>query len=169
MWKAIAADISLVGSGIQAGALLMFLYGVCPTLQSESIPDWIRIHVSLDRSIERYMPSLNLTTSAASLALVFMAQPAEARWFRIAGLAANVSLAIISEAVNVPLNKQIAGRLDALVGARTEGSGPMAGTLGFESMAATRERWVTWHRWRTFVVTAGFLCYAIGLTLDSCL
>src|SRR2546421_6829239 len=138
MWKAILASSSLFGCGVQAGALLMFLYGVCPTLQRAEVPDWMRLHVSLDRSIERYMPLLNLKTGATSIALLFFTQPAEVRWLRVTGLAANIALAVLSEAANVPLNKRIARRLPVLAGAGGQDE-PRAEDLA--ATAAIRDRW----------------------------
>jgi uncharacterized membrane protein len=163
MWKPLLAVVSLVGCGIQAGALLMFLFGVGPTLRSIGVPEWMRIHVSLDRSIEKYMPVLNLVTGGSSLVLLFFAQPPQARWFRVAGLVANIGLAVISETANVPLNKRIARRLPALATGGTTGSAD----AGAEDMAAVRTRWMDWHRVRTLTISLGFLCYAVGFALDN--
>jgi uncharacterized membrane protein len=155
MWSDLFAGVSLVGSGIQAGALLMFLLGVCPTLAALPLPEWMRLHVALDRSIERYMPGLNLVTSAAALALLFVAQEPQVRALRVLALAHNVALAVISEAVNVRINKRIAARVPATVGAPAPADTADGGAL--------RDRWIRWHRIRTAVIVVGFAQYVVAI------
>src|SRR5437588_11216650 len=113
MLTSLLAVISVLGSGIQAGALLMVLLGVCPTLRQMDIPDWMRLHVALDRSIERYMPALNIVTGGTTLALLFLAQDVDVRTLRAFALACNISLALMSELVNLRINKAIATQVTA--------------------------------------------------------
>ncbi|MBP2708262.1 DUF1772 domain-containing protein [Microbispora sp. RL4-1S] len=152
MWPTLLTTTSLVGAGIQAGALLMFLYGVCPTLRALDVPSWMRLHVSLDRSIERYMPALNLVTGGSTVILLFLAQDDLARWLRGLALACNIGLALISELANVRLNKVIASRSQ---------SGQT------EAMAEVRARWITWHGRRTAVISVGFLAYVAALLVET--
>jgi uncharacterized membrane protein len=151
---------SLVGSGVQAGALLMFYLGVCPTLRQMDVPEWMRIHASLDRSIERYMPVLNLVTSGTSLILLFLSQDGTVRAMRICALACNIALALMSEIINVPLNKVIARKVPALAGVDAAG---VSASAEMAEMARIRERWIRWTKWRAAVITAGFLLYAIAV------
>ncbi|MEV4113898.1 DUF1772 domain-containing protein [Nonomuraea sp. NPDC049695] len=152
MWTTLLTTTSLVGAGIQAGALLMFLFGVCPTLRALDVPSWMRLHVSLDRSIERYMPALNLVTGGSTLVLLFLTQEDLTRWLRALALACNIGLALISELANVRLNKVIASLVD---------SGDPA------VMAGVRGRWIVWHARRTLVITAGFLAYVAALLVPA--
>ncbi|MDA2813660.1 DUF1772 domain-containing protein [Nocardiopsis sp. RSe5-2] len=159
-WNDLLTSVSLAGSGIQAGALLMVLLGVCPTLRALPVPDWIRLHVALDRSIERYMPALNVATSLATLVLVFLPQDGPARWVRVAALCCNSALALMSELVNVRINKSlktVAADMPATGGA----PGPDT-PLDEERLSAVRERWIHGHAWRTVVITAGFLLYILA-------
>lgn len=159
MWSMLFTATSLVGSGVQAGALIMFLVGICPTLRSLTVEEWLPIHVSLDKSIDRYMPPLNITTAATTLILVFLPQDPATRVLRIAALLCNISLGVISEAVNVPINKLVARTVPALVG------GPAQVSHGVD-MVAARERWIRWHAFRTAVITAGFLLYTIAAMIE---
>jgi hypothetical protein len=159
MWQSVLAGVSLVGSGIQAGALLLVYYGVCPTFRELPVPEWMRLHVSLDRSVEKYMPALNVTTGGTTLVLLFLDQPGPVRLLRIVALAHNIALALMSELVNVRLNKQIAARVLAPVG----GPAP-ADEVDFDQV---RERWIQWHGWRTLVIVTGFVEYAIAVLLTS--
>jgi uncharacterized membrane protein len=157
------AGLGVVGAGIQAGALLMILYGVCPTLRRLPVPDWMRLHVSLDRSIERYMPALNLVTGVVTLILLFLPQEPEVRLLRILALAHNVALAVISELVNVRLNKLVAQRVPALAGP----AGDALPDDERESLSAIRERWITWHGVRTAVIVVGFAEYVVAVLLTT--
>lgn len=166
MWHDLFTAISLLGSGIQAGALLMVLLGVCPTLLALPVPEWIRLHVALDRSIERYMPALNLTTGGTTLILVLLPQDGEIRGIRIAALACNIALAVMSELVNVRINKQVKKVSDAVpayTGVSGSGDGG-AGDAGAE-LVPVRARWVRWHFWRTWVITLGFGLYVLAAVL----
>ena len=159
MWTSVLAALSVLGSGIQAGALLMVLLGVCPTFRRLEISEWMRLHVSLDRSIERYMPALNIVTAGTTVALLVLAPGADVRVLRILALACNISLALMSELVNVRINKSIAARVAVPAGAggdRWEAPEP-------DRLAAVRERWIRWHLWRTVVIGSGFLFYVIAV------
>ncbi|MFD5541255.1 hypothetical protein ACFWIJ_26405, partial [Streptomyces sp. NPDC127079] len=123
MWSSLLTFLGLLGSGIQAGALLMVLYGVCPTFRRLSVPEWMPLHVSLDRSIERYMPAVNLTTGGATLLLLFTAQDPAVRLLRGLAQASNNALAFLSELVNLPLNNAIARRVAATTPAAPSAAG----------------------------------------------
>jgi len=154
----------VIGSGIQAGALLMVLYGLCPTLRQLPVPEWMRLHVSLDRSIERYMPALNLITGGVTLILLFLPQDPEVRFLRVLALAHNIALAVISEAVNVRLNKQIASRVP-------EFAGPAGDGLPDDErdhLSDIRARWIKWHGIRTAVIAVGFVQYVVAVLLNTC-
>jgi hypothetical protein len=162
MWSSLLAATGLLGSGIQAGALLMVLYGVCPTFREVLVPEWMRLHVSLDRSIERYMPAINISTGGATLVLLFFAQAPEVRVLRALALVCNVALALMSELVNVRINKSIARKVAVLAGGVLSG-GPDDPTFLTETgdwerdrMVAVRERWIRWHQWRTLDIVLGF-------------
>ncbi|WP_433429276.1 anthrone oxygenase family protein [Nonomuraea sp. CA-141351] len=160
MWSTILTGISLAGSGVQAGALLMFLFGICPTFRSVDVPDWMRIHTSMDRSIERYMPVLNVVTGGTTLILLFLPQDGVVRLLRVAALICNVALALISELANVRLNKVIARKSLVLVGA-----GGSSASDETQRMAEIRDRWIAWHWVRTLVITTGFLLYIVAAIL----
>jgi Anthrone oxygenase len=163
MWAMLLTGISLIGSGIQAGALLMFYYGVCPTYPQVEVPFWIRMHVSMDRSIERYMPPLNLLTGTSSLALLFFSPAGLTLGLRIAALLCNIALAVMSEAINVPINKRVAKQAPVLVqaGGPALAAEPPAAELA--QLAALRDRWVRWTCWRAWVISAGFILYATAV------
>lgn len=163
MLTTVLIAIGLLGSGIQAGALLMVLFGVCPTLRGLDVPDWMRLHVSLDRSIERYMPAINVITGGTMLWLLFLAQSDDARMLRAIALAANLALALMSELVNVPINKTIAGRV--AVGAGGGGDVPLPAEENAR-LVAMRERWIRWHQWRTADIVAGFALYVTAVLVS---
>jgi hypothetical protein len=154
MWTTLLAAVGVLGTGIQAGALLMVLYGVCPTFRQIPVPAWMRLHVSLDRSIERYMPALNLTTGGTTLILLFLSQEPEVRLLRVLALVCNISLALMSELVNVRINKAIAQRVAVPAG------GPDLlddiDDRERDRLVAVRERWIHWHQWRTLDIVLGF-------------
>jgi Domain of unknown function (DUF1772) len=151
MWTDLLTAVSTVGSGIQSGALLMVLLGVCPTLRALSVAEWMPLHVALDRSIERYMPALNITTGVATLALLFMPQPASARLLRVLALTGNVALALMSELVNVRINKFVAARL------RTPAAEGAGIRVAERDLIGLRDRWIDWHVWRTVTIAASFI------------
>jgi hypothetical protein len=145
---------SLVGSGVQAGALLMFYYGVCPTFRGVEVPDWLRMHVSMDHSIERYMPALNLVTGGTSLALLFTAQDGTVRALRIVALLCNIALALMSELVNVPINRYVKRQVPVLAN-----QAPAEEQRELAHLAVLRERWIVWTQWRAVVIALGFILY----------
>jgi hypothetical protein len=170
MWTSLLTGLGLLGSGIQAGALLMVLYGVCPTFRQLGVAEWMSLHVSLDRSIERYMPAINLTTGASTLILLFLAQEPAARALRVLALVCNVALALMSELVNVRINKSIARRVGSAVPvAAGPAGGPVPAPLpGLDSpehasLVATRERWIRWHLWRTVDIVLGFALSVVAV------
>jgi anthrone oxygenase-like protein len=148
---------SLVGSGVQAGALLMFYYGVCPTFRAVDVPDWLRMHVSMDHNIERYMPALNLATGGTSLALLFTAQDGSVRAIRIVALLCNIALALMSELVNVPINRYLKRGLPVLAN-----QAPAEEQRELAHLGVLRERWIVWTQWRAAVIALGFVLYAIA-------
>jgi Anthrone oxygenase len=155
--------VGVLGSGVQAGALLMVLYGVCPTFRTLEVPEWIRLHVSLDRSVERYMPALNVLTGATTLWLLFLAQSPEARLLRILALACNIALALMSELVNVRINKAVAARVAV---------SPAGEPIGLDDheharLVGVRERWIRWHQWRTLDIVAGFGLYVAAVLVSA--
>lgn len=164
MWTFVLTGLSLVGSGIQAGALLMVLYGVCPTFRRMPVPDWMRLHVALDKSIERYMPALNIVTGIATLALLFLPQDPAVRALRIVALCHNIALALASELVNVRINKDIAARVLEPAGGPALESMPAAED---DRLSAVRERWIRWHGWRTLIIVTGFAEYVVAALLAS--
>ncbi|MCH5670865.1 DUF1772 domain-containing protein [Streptomyces gilvus] len=172
MWSSLLTFLGLLGTGIQAGALLMVLYGVCPTFRQLSVPEWMPLHVSLDRSIERYMPAINLTTGGATLLLLFTAQDPAVRLLRGLALACNIALALMSELVNVRINKAIARRVAAAAPAAPSATGGiLTGSRPDEAderqLIAVRERWIHWHQWRTVDIVLGFALLVVGVLVAS--
>nr|WP_042191260.1 DUF1772 domain-containing protein [Kibdelosporangium sp. MJ126-NF4]CEL19951.1 hypothetical protein [Kibdelosporangium sp. MJ126-NF4]CTQ97175.1 hypothetical protein [Kibdelosporangium sp. MJ126-NF4] len=161
MLATVLAGISLFGCGIQAGALFMFHMGVLPTYKKVDIPTWMRIHVSMDRSIERFMPFLNLTTGVATLALLFMSDSAESVVLRIAGLCCNIALALLSELVNVPINKKVKKAYEA-VAAPVGAAGGVSVAMDDSELAGHRAYWARANSWRTTVICVGFALYVIA-------
>lgn len=162
MLTTILIAVGVLGSGIQAGALLMVRYGVCPTFRVLAIPEWMRLHVLLDRSIERYMPALNIVTGGTTLWLLFLTQPADARLLRALALACNIGLALMSELVNVRINKSVAA---AAIG--PDGAAVPPNEEDHARLAAARERWIRWHHWRTADIVAGFLLYVAAALISG--
>ena len=157
MLSTVLTATSLVGCGVQAGALLMFYYGVCPTFRAVEVPEWLRMHVSMDHSIERYMPALNLLTSGTSLALLFTAQDGTIRAMRIVALLCNIALALMSELVNVPINRHLKRRVPVLAS-----QGPAEEEREMFRLGLLRERWIVWTQWRAVVIALGFVLYVIA-------
>ena len=167
MWTTTLTAVSLIGSGIQAGALLLVMYGVCPTFRTLEVPEWMRLHVSLDRSVERYMPALNITTGGTTLVLLFLPQPGLARAVWVAALLCNISLALMSELVNVRINKFVSRQVAVAAGApvpaaRGGAAEPAAAPVTESELMALRERWIGWHGWRTATIVLGFVLYVVA-------
>jgi Domain of unknown function (DUF1772) len=161
MWSSLLAFVGLLGSGVQAGALLMVLYGVCPTFRQMPVPEWMHLHVSLDRSIERYMPAINIITGGATLALLFTPQDGGVRLLRVLALLCNIALALMSELVNVRINKAVAQRVAVMAGGVPSGGSGSVITAGDGDedpgrLVEVRERWIRWHQWRTLDIVVGF-------------
>ncbi|MEV8635695.1 DUF1772 domain-containing protein [Streptosporangium sp. NPDC051023] len=172
MWSSLLTFLGLLGSGIQAGALLMVLYGVCPTFRQLPVPEWMRLHVSLDRSIERYMPAINIITGGATLILLFMPQDGVVRMLRVLALMHNIALALMSELVNVRINKAIARRVAVLAGdvPPSGDSGSVMTVVDGEDtdqLIAARERWIRWHQWRTLDIVLGFVLSIVAVLLAA--
>lgn len=172
MWSALLTFLGLVGSGVQAGALLMVLYGVCPTFRQLPVPEWMRLHVSLDRSVERYMPAINIVTGGATLLLLFTAQDPAVRVLRGIALAHNVALALMSELVNVRINKAIARRVTAPASGAASGNGglltvPRLDDATEQQLVIVRERWIRWHGWRTLDIVLGFVLLVTAVLLAA--
>ena len=151
MWLSLFATVSLVGQGIQAGALFMFMSGVVPTFRTFPVPAWLEMHRSMDSSIERFMPKITVVTILAGVACEVFDQSVEARVLRAIGIAGSLAVVAISEGVNVPINRVIKARLASPDG------------YSEAEMSAARTRWITWHRYRTYASVIGLDAFTVAL------
>jgi uncharacterized membrane protein len=136
----------LLGSGTVAGTLFAVARAVVPTLVALPGERYVQVHQLLDRRFDPFFPNVTRVTMAAVLALVLLpATGWPARSWLLAGLAATVLVAVVSDTRNVPINKRI------------QDWDPDDRPAEWDAL---RERWCRAHRVRTVFAVAAFAAYA---------
>ena len=143
--------INLFTAGLITGVSVLFQVSVVPIMRSWSDQRSLGLHrdftVVADPDIF-VKPSGAISLVSAILALVLgHHHRAGAVVLTIAGIVAFAGVAIISEAVNVPVNRWAA---------KWSGEGVPA------DYAGRRSRWERAHVWRTVLAVIGFACYVVG-------
>ncbi len=107
MWNSTLTVVVLTSIGVFAGGLLMVAAAVVPAFRAASPPVYIRMHQLLDHYIDRYMPYTAFFTALCGVALVFLRTEAPARALVAAGVLLTLTVSVISQFGNVPLNKRV--------------------------------------------------------------
>jgi len=144
--------ISLFTAGLITGVCVVFQVSVVPIMHSWSDERSLSLHrdfkVIADPDIF-VKPSGAISLLSAILALVVgNHQPTGSVVLTIVGVVAFAGIAIISEAINVPVNRW--------AGSWSPGSGVPS------DYGERRSRWERAHVWRTVLAVVGFACYIVG-------
>jgi hypothetical protein len=142
--------VNLFLTGLVVGALAVFQRSLVPVLVSWPADLSVRLH----RDIIRFNPdtyirpagAISLVTGALALVLPGDVPTASVIW-TIAGIALLVGVAVVSEALNQPINRRI--------GDAPEGQPPA-------DHRALMNRWARAHLMRTVLGVAGLAAYIIG-------
>jgi uncharacterized membrane protein len=105
MTGGLVPNLLAVGAGILAGGLVMVAAAVMPTLRSLPLSTYVAAHQELDRRIERFMPWVGRTTAAAATGYLVLGD--SERLPVGLGLALVAVVVLVSETVNVPINRAI--------------------------------------------------------------
>src|SRR4051812_35525249 len=100
--------IVMVGCGLLAGGLLMVTAGVAPALRQQSLARYASLHSALDTRIETFMPKIGRSTVAGVVVLLLFSDSSAMTWTLSVHLVLIAAVVLVSETVNVPLNRAIA-------------------------------------------------------------
>lgn len=143
--------LNLLTAGLVAGATLFFQVSLVPIMRSWPEPMSLRLHKDfvVTADPDRYIkPAGAISLIAALLALVLgNGSPAGSVVMTILGIALFAGVAIISEVINVPVNRW--------AGAWGGGDVP-------PEYPRLRGRWERAHLWRTALAVLGLACYLVG-------
>lgn len=143
--------VNLFTAGLVTGTAVVFQVCVVPIMRSWAPDRSLALHrdfaVVADPDVF-IKPSGALSLLSALLALILGHHHGAASVvLTIAGLVAFIGVAVISEAINVPVNRWAA---------------KWSGETLPEEYAARRQRWEAAHLWRTLLALIGFACYVVG-------
>lgn len=143
--------LNLFTSGIIAGTALVFQVSVVPIMRAWSDERSLGLHrdfaVIADPDVFiKPFGAISLLTAILALVLGHHHR-ASAVALTIAGIVAFIAVAVLSEAINVPVNRWAA-----------KWSGPDVPS----DYAPRRRRWERAHLWRTVLALVGFACYVVG-------
>lgn len=103
------AGLFIVLSGLLAGTLFMVEIAVVPTFGALPPDRWVQVHRLLDRRFDPLMPRVNKVALVICAGVIVFVDGAPAKAaFAVAGLGI-VGVAVVSEAYNVRLNRQVEG------------------------------------------------------------
>jgi uncharacterized membrane protein len=152
MWKSVLTLLSLVGSGLVAGGIVAVAMAVVPaegTLPAREYAQW---HTPFAHHMDRYIPVVAVATILIGIGLAFLHTGWRERGLVLAGALLIVSIAVISETGNVPMNREIAAW-----GPET----PLAETQ------RVRERWRRLHVYRTVAALLSQAAFAAAATFAA--
>jgi len=123
----------------------MVAAAVVPTFRSVPASEHVRMHRTLDKYIERFMPFSAVLTILGGAGLVYLHTETHLRTALIAAVALTVTVSLISHLCNRPINLRMhTWNLDALP----------------SDLVEIRERWARLHLLRTLVSVAALALYA---------
>jgi hypothetical protein len=147
MWAAILSVLVLLSGAVLTGGLIMVALAVVPTFRSIPAAEHVRMHRTLDRYIERFMPLSAVLTILGGIALANLHTEAHLRTVLIAAVALTVMVSLISHLFNRPINLRMhTWSLEALPA----------------DLVEIRERWARLHLLRTLVSVAALALYAVA-------
>jgi hypothetical protein len=143
--------VNLFATGVLTGTTVVFQLSVVPIMRSWSDERSLGLHrdfaVIADPDIF-IKPAGVISLLTAVLALVLgHHHHAAAVVLTVAGIIAFAGVAILSEAINVPVNRWAA---------------KWSGDAVPAEYAERRRRWERAHLWRTLLAVVGFGCYVVG-------
>jgi len=149
--EVILRSVNLFATGVLTGTTVVFQLSVVPIMRSWSDERSLGLHrdftVIADPDIF-IKPAGAISLLSAILAVVLgHDHRAAAVALTIAGIVAFAGVAIISEAINVPVNRWAA---------------KWPGDAVPADYGERRNRWERAHLWRTILAAAGFGCYIVG-------
>ncbi|MBV2365255.1 anthrone oxygenase family protein [Streptomonospora nanhaiensis] len=147
-WTAVLGFANVTSQGLLAGGLFIVLAGAVPTFRALPVETWLRVHRGLDSSIKRFMPVITLVALLTAVALLALPQNPLALWLTGAGVASLVVGIAVTTRLNHPINVAVARH--------TSGEAP----LERSALAGMRARWITGHRYRTWLAVLGLVCFA---------
>jgi uncharacterized membrane protein len=142
--------LAVLCSGLVAGGLTLVALAVVPVFEQLPVADWTRLHRALDGHVDRFMPALTILAIVAGTVAAMLVSGTTLRVLLLAGVVGDVAVALVSQTLNLPLNRAIRGwdpqRTPATAG-------------------AIRSRWVRFHRLRTAAGVAATALFTTGLVL----
>ena len=148
---AVLTVVLLVSSGIFAGGLVMVAAAIVPTFRALPANTYVKVHQTLSRYVDRFMPLTALLTILVGLALTRLHTGAT-RALLVAGVLLTIAVAVISQFGNVPLNRKVRS---------WNPEAPPAET------SHLRERWRRLHLLRTFAGVLALAAFAVAAVLHD--
>lgn len=147
----LAFPVFLVLTGLLAGVLFAVEIAVVPMLGRLAGPEFTVVHRLLDPGFDPLMPRISKVGLLAGIAAAILAPTLASSVLTWAAIAALVGVAVVSEAVNVRLNRVI----DSWDGDRPP-----------EDWQPVRRRWARANRVRTLFAVASFLLAVLAAALS---
>lgn len=159
-WQQSALAAAIVATGLMAGLFFAFTTAVMPALRRSDDRTFTEAMTKINVDIVNgwfllcFLGSLGLCVLAALLHLTPGGRAA-LPWI-IAGAVLYLAVIVITGAINVPLNNELAKAAHA---------------TSLTELAAARHRfenrWVTWNTARSLINVASFACLVVALTLPA--
>ena len=147
MWVSLLFVLVLICCGILTGGLVLVAVAVVPAFRSVPAAEHVRMHRTLDRYIERFMPASAIVAILGGIGLAFMHTETRLRMLLILAVALTATVSFISHLFNRPINLRMhTWDLDALPPNRVE----------------VRERWARLHLLRTVVSVLALALFALA-------
>jgi uncharacterized membrane protein len=138
----ILAVVAVLGAGVTGGVLFAVAVSVVPALAALPPQRYVQTHQLLGRNWDPTMPIIVLTTTAADVALVVIADGAADRLLFAVAAVLMFGTSAVSHLLNVPINREVK-KLDP--------AGPVA-----PDWRDPRPLWRRWHLLRTTLAGLGF-------------
>jgi hypothetical protein len=101
--------IALVTSGLLAGGLVEVAAGEVPAFRRIDHGAYIRLHQLIDIHVHRYMPKMSISAALSGAVLAILRTGPLTRGLLVFAVAMTISVGVISELGNVPINRLIHG------------------------------------------------------------
>lgn len=139
-------------AGLFAGGLIMVMWAIVPSWQIMRPEEWLRNQQCIGPYIDRYMPLLDGIAVISTLLLLFFCWPRSGpvAW-SIAALLSLVAVALISQLVNVPINRQVHSWSIDLLPAHS---------------LQLRRKWIIWHAVRTSAGIVAFIALLLVIAIS---
>jgi DNA-binding SARP family transcriptional activator/uncharacterized membrane protein len=141
--------VALVGAGVTAGVLLCVAISLVPGFIALPPDDYIAAHKLFGRYFDRIMPPIVVVTTLLVAALAALAASADAERIFIAGALCMLSISVISQSRNVPINRKVK-RLETAP----------------DDWQDPRSAWRNWHVLRTSMALIGMTLISVGIVVS---